>query len=156
MLAGKYYPCDFFHLVLSEIRFLHERGYPLESAKAYDIAENIAETLLSLLHDDLVANIPTSLRLESVNVLLAEIQHNRGCIATETNEPELALDYLQRFNSEMLKEFGDKETTSDMRLAISWNELGNAYMLNDEWTEGEKCFRESIKSMRKVEGYQRR
>lgn len=31
----------------------------------------------------------SSLRRRSVDELLAEIQHNRGCIATETNEPDL-------------------------------------------------------------------
>jgi len=53
----------------------------------------------------------------------------------------------------MLKEFGDKEHTTDMRLAISWNELGNAYMLKEQWTDGEECFKESIRVMCKVEGF---
>jgi hypothetical protein len=125
----------------------------LESAKAYDIAESISKTLVSLLQDTSYATSASSLRLESVNALLAEIQHNRGCIATETNEPKLALDYLQRFNSVMLKELGDKDRTNDMRLAISWNELGNANMLNDKWKIGEECFLQSIRAMRKVEGF---
>lgn len=54
----------------------------------------------------------------------------------------------------MLKELGDKDRTNDMRLAISWNELGNANMLNDKWETGEECFLQSIRAMRKVEGFE--
>lgn len=127
----------------------------MESAKAYDIAESISETLITLLQDISHTTSASALRVGAVDALLAEIQHNRGCIATETNEPKLALDYLQRFNSVMLKELGDKDHTNDMRLAISWNELGNAYMLNDRWTDGEECFLQSIRAMKRVEGYEK-
>lgn len=40
-----------------------------------------------------------------------------------------------------------------MRLAISWNELGNAYMLNDNWATGEECFLKSIEEMRRLRDY---
>ncbi len=48
----------------------------------------------------------------------------------------------------MVRETGTTTPSSDMRLAISWNELGNAYMLNKEWSKGEECFQKSIVVMR--------
>lgn len=53
----------------------------------------------------------------------------------------------------MLEEFGSKEHTNDRRLAISWNQLGNAHILNNNWDEAEQCFLNSIRAMEKVEGY---
>lgn len=87
-----------------------------------------------------------------LNHSLLEIAHNRGCIALEINEPIDALKYHKQFNEAMVAE-SDKHDTEDMRLAISWNELGNAYMLNRNWEKGESCFLQSIVEMRKYAGF---
>lgn len=41
----------------------------------------------------------------------------------------------------------------DMRLAISWNELGNAYMLNCDWYKGEQCYVQSMDAMRALDEF---
>ena len=96
-----------------------------------------------------------SLTLSQLNFSLVEINHNRGCIALETNEPEDALKYHKLFNDAMVKEVANKASRDDMRLAISWNELGNAYMLNNNWSGGEECFLKSIEEMKKLENFER-
>ena len=60
-----------------------------------------------------------------IKTLSAEISHNLGCIATETNQPEPALHYFSIFNTAMLDFSGGKPQTKDKRLAVSWNELGH-------------------------------
>jgi len=97
-------------------------------------------------------NVVTHKQLDSI---LAEIQHNRGCIATEINDPHDALNYHKSFNAMMVREMGTSTSGNDMRLAISWNELGNAYMLNDDWWKGEECFQKSIDLMRQLDQFEK-
>jgi hypothetical protein len=55
----------------------------------------------------------------------------------------------------MSKEIGDGPQGTDMRLGISWNQLGVAYMINDDWTMGEECFRKSINTLKKTDDFKR-
>lgn len=117
------------------------------------MADSICESLKARLHEQpegMSKNIVTHKQLDSI---LAEIQHNRGCIATEINEPHDALNYHKGFNAMMVQEMGTTPNGNDLRLAISWNELGNAYMLNDQWSKGEECFQKSIDLMRQLERF---
>ena len=91
--------------------------------------------------------------LAKLNYSLSEINHNRGCIALEINEPVSALTYHKLFNEMMIKELAGKTSHNDMRLAISWNELGNAYMLNKEWQRGLDCFLTSIEEMKRLNNF---
>jgi hypothetical protein len=84
----------------------------------------------------------------------AEIHHNRGCIAAEMNRPHEALAQHTKFNDMMVKEIGDGPPGTDMRLAISWSQLGAAYMINDDWVKGEDCFRKAIHMMRRLDDYE--
>jgi hypothetical protein len=70
------------------------------------------------------------LDIAQIDRTIAEIHHNHGCIAAEMNAPHQALNHQLVFNSMMLKELGEKPG-SDMRLAMSFNELGVAHMIND-------------------------
>jgi tetratricopeptide (TPR) repeat protein len=47
----------------------------------------------------------------------------------------------------MLKQFGP--ASSDTRLAISWNELGNGLMMSKRWLEAIDCFIKSIETLKK-------
>ena len=67
--------------------------------------------------------------MKQLDSLLAEIHHNCGCVSTETNDPKGTLANFKTFNELMMQEIGDGAQGKDKRLAISWNELGNAYML---------------------------
>ncbi|KAL1302195.1 hypothetical protein AAFC00_002624 [Neodothiora populina] len=53
----------------------------------------------------------------------------------------------------MLIKIGQAEARKDMRLAISWNELGNAYMLNSAWEKGRVCFEKSIAQMNLLDDF---
>ena len=117
------------------------------------MAQSICESLkLRYLEDPEYADHASTTLLQ-VSYTLNEINHNRGCIALEVNDPNSALRYHLLFNKAMTKELETKQTHEDMRLAISWNELGNAYMLNQEWSKGEKNFLKSITEMRRLKGF---
>ena len=119
------------------------------------MAKDICESLKARLHEQSEAMSPNAVTHKQLDSMLAEIQHNRGCIATEINEPYDALAYNKDFNAMMVREMGTTTPCNDMRLAISWNELGNAYMLNDEWSKGEDCFQKSVASMRQLDHFQK-
>lgn len=91
--------------------------------------------------------------LRSIKTLSAEISHDLGCVATETNQPEAALLHFQNFNTTMMAFADGHPQTQDMRLAVSWNELGNAYMMNEEWTLAEECFIRSIDTLKQLDDY---
>ena len=90
-------------------------------------------------------------RLDSTT---AEIHHNLGCIGTETNQPRYTLEHFSIFNRMMIQASGDNLRGKDNRLFISWNELGNAYMLNKLWSKGEESFKASIASARLLPKFQ--
>lgn len=89
-----------------------------------------------------------------LNTILADVYHTKGITATEMNKPLQALEYLRLFNEMMVKEWGSTVGGTNMRLPISWNQLGVAYMINDEWERGEQCFQKSIAVMKQLDDYQ--
>lgn len=91
--------------------------------------------------------------VKRLDQILAEIHHNSGCIGTETNDPAGTLKHFKIFNGMMMDEIGDGPQGQDMRLAISWNELGNAYMMNAMWEKGEECFKRSMDTMKRVDNW---
>lgn len=91
--------------------------------------------------------------LTSLESLLAEIHHNLGCIGTETNDPAGALRHFEAFKDLVLQEKTDDSSKTNLRKAIAWNELGNAWMLNKEWKKGEECFLRAIDTTKEVQGY---
>jgi hypothetical protein len=70
------------------------------------------------------------LSIAQIDETIAEAHHNRGCILAEMNRPKEALEHQLIFNNMLLDELGGKPAT-DMRLSMSFNELGVAYMIND-------------------------
>ena len=77
-----------------------------------------------------------------------------GCVSTETNDPKGALIHFKYFNNLMIQRTKAGLQVKDKRLAISWNELGNAYMLNEMYELGKEAFETSIRIMRDVEDFQ--
>jgi hypothetical protein len=139
---------EFAKLLIDSGWYQHERGQSSDAIYSNNMAQSICESLkLRLLERPELAQ-DNSVTLSKLNYSLLEIAHNRGCIALEINEPTDALQYHTMFNEDMVKE-SLKNNTEDMRLAISWNELGNAHMLNRDWKKGEECFLKSIEEMRK-------
>jgi tetratricopeptide (TPR) repeat protein len=118
------------------------------------MAKEICESLKARLYEKPGGMSPGAVTQKQLDSILAEIQHNRGCIATEINEPYDALTYHKGFNTMMDQEMRTTTLRNDMRLAISWNELGNAYMLNDDWLKGEECFQKSVDLMRQLDNFE--
>jgi tetratricopeptide (TPR) repeat protein len=119
-----------------------------------NIAQNICESLkLRILEDPKTVPSDSDI-LSQLNYSLTEINHNRGCIALEVNEPVTAMKHHLLFNQMMIRELADKPSHNDMRLAISWNELGNAYMLNNAWRKGQECFEKSIDEMKRLKTFE--
>jgi hypothetical protein len=143
---------EFARLLIDSAWYQHERGKSPDAILSNNMAQSICESLKLRVYENpsLAMNNPGL--LAKLNHSLLEIAHNRGCIALEINEPSDALKYHKQFNEAMIAESA-KQDTEDMRLAISWNELGNAYMLNRDWEKGESCFLQSIVEMRKYVGF---
>ncbi|KIX10281.1 uncharacterized protein Z518_01363 [Rhinocladiella mackenziei CBS 650.93] len=145
---------EFARLLIDAGWYRHERGSPTDAVQFNNVAQGICESMkLRILEDPECASDEPGI-LSQLNYSLNEIHHNRGCIDLETNDPVNALKYLKLFNEKMIKELGRKPSRNDMRLAISWNELGNAYMLNRNWPKGEECFLKSIEEMKQLRDFQ--
>ena len=138
----------FARLLIDSGWYQHERGKSFDAIFSNNMAQSICESLKLRLLEQPTLKSKSSVSLAQLNYSLLEIAHNRGCIALEINEPNDALKYHTLFNETMVKE-STLSKSQDMRLAISWNELGNAYMLNGDWKKGEECFLKSIDEMRK-------
>lgn len=136
---------------LIHIRYLHERGRPADAILFNNMGQSICESLKLGLIENGHNTSTSTVALERLNYTLHEISHNRGCIALEINEPHDALMYLTRFNKMMLDEFSRTKSRIDIRLAISWNELGSAYMLNEDWEDAEESFIISLKEFKKLD-----
>ena len=132
-------------------RYIHECGRSADSPPFFAEARHIVETLKASLPQGHNAGKDDTKQLDS---LLAEVHHNFGCVGTETNDPKGTLAHFERFNELMMQEIGDGAQGKDKRLAISWNELGNAYMLNGMWEKGEESFKRSISTMQRVENFE--
>ena len=72
--------------------------------------------------------------------MLALLHQNKIFISLEIDNAPNALADGSIFNRMMIEEFGILRVVSGMRLAVSWNALGNAYIMNKEWKEGEEMF----------------
>ncbi|KAJ8110762.1 hypothetical protein OPT61_g6475 [Boeremia exigua] len=133
--------------------FYHETGHFTESFALIEHAYDIANaTLLSQSQD----THDTSCKSDTTKVLkdiIAEMHHNLGCIGTETNQPELTLFHFKKFNSMMLEGLDTDIPSTVNKLAISWNELGNAYMINKHWGDGERCFEQCLKVAQQMESF---
>lgn len=90
---------------------------------------------------------------QRVRRIVAECHHNLGCVGTETNQTEMTLQHFRIFNEMMCAEIQGNLRKTDKRLAISWNELGNAHMLDHEWERAEECFKKSLETARLLDEF---
>lgn len=119
----------------------------LDSMVYFEAAESICRSLEHLLEETRNKRAET---LKDVKIISGEINHDLGCIATEINQPIAALKNFQEFNSLMM-ELSDGNRRP--KTAVSWNELGNAHMMNQEWTLGEECFHKSMNALKQLDDY---
>ena len=137
------------HLLIGA-RYYHERGYSSDS-KPFFVSAQKCESLRPILKSS--NSSAAAEQLSQLDAILAELHHNLGCIGTETNDPEGTLRHFKIFNDMMVTQTGSKVNGKDKRLAVSWNELGNAYMMNKMWKDGEDCFKNSIESSRMLDDF---
>lgn len=117
------------------------------------MAQSIVEKLRHSLDTQLMSDSKRSQTIKRLDTILAEIHHNSGCVGTETNDPAGTLKHFKIFNEMMMREIGDGSQGQDVRLAISWNELGIAYMMNAMWEKGEECFKRSMSTVKMVDNW---
>ncbi|KAI8940906.1 hypothetical protein NX059_002164 [Plenodomus lindquistii] len=111
--------------------YYHETGHFTESQDLIEHAQQVAKSLRSNMAQatsDPPAVAADTLELDAI---LAETHHNLGCIGTESNQPEFTLLHFTKFNEMMIAAIDEQTQATDNRLAISWNELGNAHMMNN-------------------------
>lgn len=135
-------------------RFCHETGRFLESEKFLRIAQRICDKLKTFYPLSYHVETDDTPSIEEVDAILAEVHHNRGCIAAETNRPAEALAHQLIFNEMMTRIKRESQPGTDMRLPISWSQLGVAYMVNEDWEKGEECFLKSIRLMKQLKDYE--
>ena len=136
-------------------RYYHERGNSMQSASFFNVAQSWLESLKIISTENLPQSLVTPSFAEMLDTVLTEIHHNSGCVATETNAPAEALKHFKIFNEMMLKQVPDNIKGNDKRLSISWNELGNAYMMNKMWKKGEECYVRSKSTLLRLTDFSR-
>ncbi|RAO64269.1 uncharacterized protein BHQ10_000281 [Talaromyces amestolkiae] len=85
-------------------------------------------------------------------VLYRTIIYERGVRALHTNDPEGALLNMKKFNQLVRDIYHDKPPGTDQTLGVSWNELGNAYLQNNNGIEAESCFLSSKEAFEALDG----
>ncbi|KAF2115388.1 hypothetical protein BDV96DRAFT_687329 [Lophiotrema nucula] len=140
---------EFAKLLVDVGRYIYERGGFTDAVLFNNMAQLICESLKLRMLEAMEIPKGTTVALDHINYSLVEITYNRGCISQEVNEPVEALTHHILFNKLMIKECKDSGT-EDIRLGISWNELGSGYMLNGNWKKGEECYLQAIAEMRKL------
>lgn len=119
-----------------------------------ELAQNIGFKLKEYITAEAVRRDSEASIERAIDQTLAKIMHNRGCIAIELNKPVKSLQYLLKFNEVMMQELGNRNGGTDMRLALSFNELGCAYMLNEDYLHAEECFESSIDGIKNLDNYE--
>ncbi|KAL8939594.1 MAG: hypothetical protein Q9216_003274 [Gyalolechia sp. 2 TL-2023] len=134
-------------------RFYHECGRSSDAEPMIVSAQSIVEHLQLSVSEACKPIIDREPASKDLKALLAQIHHNLGCIGKKTNDPAGTLKHFQIFNDLMVDKIGEGFHGRDKRLAISWNELGDAHMLNGQWEKGEVSFKKSIGAMKRLDGF---
>ncbi|KAH8704099.1 hypothetical protein BGW36DRAFT_444704 [Talaromyces proteolyticus] len=94
---------------------------------------------------------PEDLR-DQLAVLYRTIIYERGVRALHTNDPEQSLLNMKKFSQIVRNSYQDKPGGTNQTLGVSWNELGNAYLQNNDAMKAEGCFFESKCSLEALDG----
>lgn len=120
----------------------------MDSQPLFEFAQTLCESIKDVISSDTTSTTMDTVSRSQIDSTLAELHHNLGCIGTETNQASFTLKHFQIFNQMMVKSSQSATQDGDHWLHISLNELGNAFMMNKRWKEGEQTFRKSIQSAR--------
>ena len=90
---------------------------------------------------------------DQLAVLRRTMTYERGVRALHINEPEISLINMKAFNKAVRESYKDViPGGKDQTLGVSWNELGNAFLQNNDGLEAEKCYLESKNCLGALEG----
>lgn len=81
---------------------------------------------------------------------LSDIHYSRGAVATETNEPAACIKHYQALLDVRERVCHISGGQEDLRLAVSYNEMGIAYMLNWNYGQATKFFNYALRIYRKL------
>jgi hypothetical protein len=142
--------------MLTYVRYLHERGRLIDTNLYNNMAQSICESLKFQLYQrsDTDTTLSNGVNHAGLDFTLAELYHNRGVIACGASDVLEGLKNLTKFHSMMEKEFKEETPRIDMRLGLACNELGFAYMLKEDWAQGEKYFLRSIDLLKQLEDFE--
>jgi tetratricopeptide (TPR) repeat protein len=153
MLAGKLYvPPE--KNMLTDVRYLHERGRLIDTNLYNNMAQSICESLKFQLYEHSDALSCHGVTHAELDYTLAELYHNRGVIACGASDVSEGLRNLKIFHDMMQKAFGEDTPRTDMRLGLACNELGFAYMLKEDWAQGEVYFLRSIELLQQLHNFE--
>ncbi|KAK0122810.1 hypothetical protein ONS96_009843 [Cadophora gregata f. sp. sojae] len=134
--------------------YLHERGRLVDTNLYNNMAQSICESLKCQL--DVPSDVGPShgVTHAELDYTLAELYHNRGVIACGSSDSMEGLRNLKIFHDMMEKQFNKETPRTDMRLGLACNELGFAYMLKEDWAQGEVYFQRSIELLQQLDEYE--
>jgi tetratricopeptide (TPR) repeat protein len=119
-----------------------------------NIAQSICESLKFRLYEHSDAFSNHGVTHAELDYTLAELYHNRGCIASAANDAVEAMKNLKSFYDMMQKELGDTTQRTDMRLGRACNELGVAYMLKEDLVTADTYFLRSIDLLKELDNFE--
>jgi tetratricopeptide (TPR) repeat protein len=154
MLAGKHFVPPKRKDMLTDVRYLQERGRLIDTNLYNNMAQSICESLKFQLYENSEASYCHGVTHAELGYTLAELYHNRGVIACGASDVSEALRNLKIFHDMMQKEFQEDTPRVDMRLGLACNELGFAYMLKEDWAQGEVYFLRSIELLQQLHNFE--
>jgi hypothetical protein len=154
MLAGKHFVPPKRKDMLTDVRYLQERGRLIDTNLYNNMAQSICESLKFQLYENSEASSCHGVTHAELGYTLAELYHNRGVIACGASDVSEALRNLKIFHDMMQKEFQEDTPRVDMRLGLACNELGFAYMLKEDWAQGEVYFLRSIELLQQLHNFE--
>ncbi|KAH7380831.1 hypothetical protein BKA64DRAFT_630742 [Cadophora sp. MPI-SDFR-AT-0126] len=134
--------------------YLHERGRLVDTNLYNNMAQSICESLKCQLDVPSDAFSSHGVTHAELDYTVAELYHNRGVIACGASDATEGLRNLKIFHDMMEKEFKVESPRTDMRLGLACNELGFAYMLKEDWAQGEIYFQRSIELLQKLHDFE--
>ena len=154
MLAGRRFVPPERKDMLIDVRYLHERGRLIDTNLYNNMAQSICESLKFQLYENSEASPCHGVTHAELGYTLAELYHNRGVIACGASDVSEGLRNLKIFHDMMQKEFQEDTPRVDMRLGLACNELGFAYMLKEDWAQGEVYFLRSIELLQQLHNFE--
>lgn len=121
-----------------------------ETPPLLGMAQQMCEALQNGIAD--VNSIDSDLH-EQLLTLVRLTYHHRAARALHTNEPQVSLTNFQIFNDMIRAKYGEEvRGDTDQSLGVSWNELGNGVLQNNDSQRAEECFLRSIAALKSLDG----